>query len=53
MEKNKNITETAKKPSAEDHSKWCIFEQKICRYAWKNGPVFECTCPSDEEMPCN
>ena len=36
----------------EDSPHWCIFEKKICRYANKNGNVFTCEAPSDEEMTC-
>ena len=32
--------------------RYCIFEKKICPYAHKIGPAFECTAPSDDEMPC-
>ena len=31
---------------------YCIFENKICPYAKKDGPTFECTAPNDESMPC-
>jgi hypothetical protein len=30
----------------------CIFEKKPCRWAVNENGVFECTCPSDDEMPC-
>ena len=36
----------------EDSPRWCIFEKKICPYANKNGAVFTCEAPSDEEMNC-
>ena len=39
-------------PKREDSPRWCIFERKICRYANKQGPVFNCNAPSDDEMPC-
>ena len=32
--------------------RYCIFEKKICPYASKKGPVFECKAPSDDDMPC-
>mgnify|MGYP000856877990 CR=1 FL=1 len=35
-----------------DNKHYCIFEDKICPYANKKGPAFECTAPSDDEMPC-
>lgn len=35
-----------------DSERYCIFEKKICPYASKKGPVFECTAPSDDDMPC-
>lgn len=31
---------------------YCIFEKKCCEYADNKPPAFNCTCPSDEEMPC-
>jgi hypothetical protein len=36
-----------------NHPKYCIFEKRLCEYAENHRPVFECTCPSDEEMPCS
>lgn len=36
----------------EDSRHWCIFEKKICQYANKNGRVFTCDAPSDDEMLC-
>ena len=35
-----------------DSSHYCIFENKICPYADKQGNVFECKAPSDDDMPC-
>ena len=32
---------------------YCIFEKKICPYANKQGNVFQCKAPSDDDMPCN
>lgn len=32
--------------------RYCIFEKKICPYAKKEGNCFQCTAPSDDEMPC-
>ena len=31
---------------------YCIFEDKICPYACKEGAVFQCKAPSDDDMPC-
>lgn len=31
---------------------YCIFEKKICPYADKQGNVFQCKAPSDDDMPC-
>lgn len=36
----------------EDSPRWCIFEKRICGYANKNGNVFTCDAPSDDEMTC-
>ena len=36
-----------------DSEHYCIFEQKICKYACKEGPAFECKAPSDDDMPCS
>lgn len=36
----------------ENDSKYCIFENRICRFANKDGNVFECKAPSDFAMPC-
>lgn len=36
-----------------NENKICIFEKKPCPYANKKGNWFQCTAPSDEEMPCN
>ena len=30
----------------------CIFEKRFCKFANKNGRVFDCTAPSDEAMTC-
>ena len=38
--------------SRKDSPHYCIFEEKICRYAEKDGSSFECTCPDDASMPC-
>lgn len=31
---------------------YCIFEKKICPYAYKEGRTFECKAPSDDDMLC-
>lgn len=36
----------------EKDSNYCIFEERICRFANKNGNCFECKAPSDFSMPC-
>lgn len=36
----------------QDSRRYCIFEQRICRYADKQGQAFECTAPSDDKMTC-
>ena len=32
--------------------KYCIFEEKNCKYAKNEDKCFQCICPSDYEMPC-
>ena len=36
----------------ETNSKICIFTNKYCRYARKEGPGFECKAPDDDSMTC-
>ena len=36
----------------EDSPLYCIFEKRICQYANKNGNVFNCEAPSDDDMTC-
>lgn len=35
-----------------ENKNYCIFENRICRWAKKEGPAFECKCPTDDQMPC-
>lgn len=41
-----------KENDIKNHEHYCIFEGKICPYACKEGRIFECKAPSDDEMPC-
>ena len=41
-----------KRVNRTDHPNYCIFEQKICRYARRENGGFMCKAPSDEEMKC-
>lgn len=43
---------TEKLQNKEDDNKYCIFEKRICRFADKQGNVFNCTAKSDEVMTC-
>lgn len=36
----------------ENNKKYCIFEKRICRFANKQGNVFNCTAKSDTAMLC-
>lgn len=45
-------TKEAEPVRREDSPRWCIFEKRICRYANKNGNVFTCEAPSDNDMTC-
>lgn len=36
----------------ENDSNYCIFEERICRFANKNENCFECKAPNDFSMPC-
>lgn len=38
--------------SIDPEKHYCIFEGRICKYACKQGSVFDCTAPSDAEMIC-
>lgn len=42
------------KQNIRENPKYCIFENKLCRYANndKEMKTFECNCPSDDAMPC-
>ena len=40
------------KNNIKNSERYCIFEKKICPYACKKGPSFECKAPSDDDMPC-
>ena len=33
-----------------EHNKYCIFEDKLCRYANKWGEHFTCEAPSDDAL---
>ena len=39
-------------PDKTKHPHYCIFEQKICRYAKRENGGFTCKAPSDEAMKC-
>lgn len=32
---------------------WCIFENRLCKFAVNTNGAFECKAPSDEEMTCH
>lgn len=34
------------------NSRICIFEKRICEYAYNVNGSFQCECPTDEEMLC-
>lgn len=36
----------------ESEKHMCIFEKRHCRYANKQGNVFDCEAPSDDDMTC-
>jgi len=39
-------------PKKEDNPNYCIFEDRFCEYANKNGNIFDCKAPSDDAMTC-